>query len=349
MPRVSCLLPRCLLATARLLWQLLRSLGALEAVVEDGETLQVDHTEVHALLLARLRLAYSQAATSLALMSDTVAAYGRPSRSCAGSEAFVAASRSSSAVAPEPPADDPAGGGGKRAAPAPVGGFCGLVSVFGRSWAEAKAELATFMQEEVEEHWQRVVSAAPNSPAVLPSLAFVSAWVPPAGGSGSSSSSRACILLVMRAGAAEHARRLDAHAAHRAVCSTSSPAADALALLVMMQARHLFFTWSLTNALIDSIEALEKAVAVAVCGGPPPSPLLAAATGWLAPLAPDLSGRHMFANWRCVLGQQLPATLRRGWRGADTPPLLAAACCAVLCAVRRQHASAAALTAHCCS
>lgn len=188
----------CLLCTRH-------SLGALEAVIEDGQSLQVDHTQAHALLLARLRLVYSQAATSLALMSDTVAAYGRPERSNPGCDAFVTASRSSSRVTPEPPAGAAApeagaagaaaaGASAKRAAPAPVGGFCGLVSVFGRSWAEAKADLATYMQEEVVQHWSRVVSAAPNSPTILPSLAFVSAWQPLAAAA-AAGRAFACVLL----------------------------------------------------------------------------------------------------------------------------------------------------------
>eukprot|EP00775_Hariotina_reticulata_P006233 gene6233-6470_t len=54
-----------------------RGLSALEAVIEDGESLHLSaHSMLNQHLLERLQLVYSQTATSLALMADTVRTYG---------------------------------------------------------------------------------------------------------------------------------------------------------------------------------------------------------------------------------------------------------------------------------
>jgi hypothetical protein len=52
-------------------------LSALEAVIEDGESLLLStHTMFNKNLMERLQMVYSQTATSLALMAETVRSYG---------------------------------------------------------------------------------------------------------------------------------------------------------------------------------------------------------------------------------------------------------------------------------
>eukprot|EP00879_Flechtneria_rotunda_P012322 GHRR01012869.1.p1 GENE.GHRR01012869.1~~GHRR01012869.1.p1 ORF type:complete len:957 (+),score=306.37 GHRR01012869.1:270-3140(+) len=137
---------------------LITRLSALEAVVEDGESLNDASIIACQDLLQRLRLVYSQAATSLAFMAHTVKVYGghldiatnNPFSSCwADTVAAVRPSKSNEAP------------------------FCDVVVAFGRSWAEAKADLAYFMQINAERYWQTVLTAEPGSPVALPALTQV--------------------------------------------------------------------------------------------------------------------------------------------------------------------------------
>jgi hypothetical protein len=108
----------------------------LEAVVEDGQSLHDSSYVMSPELQSRLRLVYSQASTSLALMAAAAKGYGRHSSSNSkrkqpqlqqqGDEKDVEQGSS--------------GGGGAASGP-----FCGCVGAFGRSWAQAKEELAQFM------------------------------------------------------------------------------------------------------------------------------------------------------------------------------------------------------------
>jgi hypothetical protein len=92
-----------------------------------------------------------------------------------------------------------------------------------------------------------------------------------------------------------------------AVCACTRP-----------QVRHLMFTWSLTNGIIDTLADLEAALAAAVCNKPPRSALQRAA-GWARPLLPLLGGVHLACNWAAVLGRTLPAALRQGSEGERSP------------------------------
>lgn len=105
---------------------------------------------------------------------------------------------------------------------------------------------------------------------------------------------------------------LPAHAAaeHGRTYSSAAAAHNA-------QVRHLLFAWCLTSGLIDSVEAVEKQVAVCVCGGVPPrAGPLTVAFGWAPPLLPLLTCRDIWATWANAFGHVLPAALKQGWPGA---------------------------------
>lgn len=74
------------------------------------------------------------------------------------------------------------------------------------------------------------------------------------------------------------------------------------------------FAWVLTNSIITATEQLERALAAAVCNAPPPG-LLRRLFGWMLPLWPLLSARHLFVNWYKVLLVNLPAVMKQGSTG----------------------------------
>jgi hypothetical protein len=112
-------------------------LSALEAVVEDGQSLHDSSYVMSPELQSRLRLVYSQASTSLALMAAAAKGYGRHSSS----------KRKRKQLQQQQQGDekDVEQGSGNGDAGAALGSFCGCVGAFGRSWAQAKEELAEFM------------------------------------------------------------------------------------------------------------------------------------------------------------------------------------------------------------
>eukprot|EP00775_Hariotina_reticulata_P006232 gene6232-6469_t len=77
--------------------------------------------------------------------------------------------------------------------------------------------------------------------------------------------------------------------------------------------RHLMFTWTLTNGIIDSVDQLEKVLAAAVCAAHPSC--LQAADSWVQRLIPQLIGYNLWLNWWQVLRHELPAMLRKGSSG----------------------------------
>lgn len=85
-------------------------------------------------------------------------------------------------------------------------------------------------------------------------------------------------------------------------------------LLLLLQVRHMMFTWSLTNGIIDALADLEAAAAAALCHGPPAS-LAQRLLSWTRPLLPLLGAVHLGRNWAAVLGSALPAALRQGSGG----------------------------------
>jgi hypothetical protein len=88
-----------------------------------------------------------------------------------------------------------------------------------------------------------------------------------------------------------------------------------------MQVRLMYFTWTLSNGLIQAVEGMEAAVAAAVCGpGASAGPIawergdywgwLKVHTAWLGPLVPLLTNQYLWLNWRRVFTQTVPAALR---------------------------------------
>ena len=96
--------------------------------MEDGLSLHDSAYAMSPQLQSRLRLVYSQASTSLALMAAAAGGYGRQAKQQQQQQQRQAVK-------------DVEQGGGDAAS----GPFCGCVGMFGRSWAEAKEELAQFM------------------------------------------------------------------------------------------------------------------------------------------------------------------------------------------------------------
>ncbi|KAF8059743.1 Heat shock 70 kDa protein [Scenedesmus sp. PABB004] len=214
------------------------SLSALEAIIEDGGSLQGTGYAFSPPMLDALQIVYSTAAASLALQrAPPPRARRAPRRARAGSPTAASSAGIARPLAclsstrpptrppvhsparPPPPQADALRGYGRphlrrgvvRAGRAKFvaadGPFCGLVGTFGRSWAQAKAELATQIATEQERHWG----------------------------------------------------------------SLTRPGADAGVAVVpaLTQVRHLMFAWSLTNALIDTLDALERATSAAVCAAAP--------------------------------------------------------------------------------
>jgi hypothetical protein len=88
-----------------------------------------------------------------------------------------------------------------------------------------------------------------------------------------------------------------------------------------MQIRLIMYTWILSNGLIQAAEELEEAVTKAVCGpGASAGPIawerrdywgwVGVHTSWLGPLVPLLTNQYLWANWRRVFTQTVPAALR---------------------------------------
>ncbi|WIA43121.1 hypothetical protein OEZ86_009637 [Tetradesmus obliquus] len=241
---------------------LLTRLSALEAVAEDGLSLHDSAYAMSPQLQARLRLVYSQASTSLALMAAAAGSYGRQANQQQqrgegkdvelGSQGKdVELGRAGKDVEQQQQhrsegKDVDLGGGSAAAGPC-----CRGVGMFSRSWGEAKEELAAFMLDEAERYWSSVLQAPPGSPSVVPQLT---------------------------------------------------------------QVRHMVFTWSLTNGIVDALAELEAAAAAALSQRPPPS-LVQRALSWTRPLLPLLGGLHLARNWSAVLGGKLPAALRQGPEG----------------------------------
>jgi hypothetical protein len=103
-------------------------------------------------------------------------------------------------------------------------------------------------------------------------------------------------------------------------------------LFMLMQVRHIMFTWSLTNAIIDSLSDLEQAVTAAVCANPSAqhgsccAGLLHRLFGWVLPCLPMLSGRNLVVYWYQMLCCELPQCMKQGWTGE-----LGASCRLVAC------------------
>lgn len=113
-------------------------------MIEDGESLHESDSWMSSPdLLSRLRLVYSQTATSLALMACTVKQFGQAA---------------APAVRARTPAD---------------GSFCVMVGAFGASWRRAKEELTDYMKTQAEMQWKHMMTATPGSPVALPSLTNV--------------------------------------------------------------------------------------------------------------------------------------------------------------------------------
>lgn len=88
---------------------------------------------------------------------------------------------------------------------------------------------------------------------------------------------------------------------------------------VTWQIRHIMFTWSLTNAIVDTLSDLEQAVTAAVCSSPKASGcsgLLQRLFSWVPPCLPALSGYAQVAHWYKTLCCYLPQQLQQGWSGA---------------------------------
>jgi hypothetical protein len=86
----------------------------------------------------------------------------------------------------------------------------------------------------------------------------------------------------------------------------------------LLQIRHIMFTWSLTNAIIDTLSDLEQSVTKAVCSSPEASGcsgLLQRMFSWLPPCLPLLSGRNQVVHWYKTVCCDLPKHLRQGWPG----------------------------------
>eukprot|EP00877_Chromochloris_zofingiensis_P010507 jgi/Chrzof1/570/Cz01g20240.t1 len=96
------------------------------------------------------------------------------------------------------------------------------------------------------------------------------------------------------------------------------------------QARTMMYTWTLTNGVIEAVEALERAAAKAICGpaydtnpipnsnsgagaasGPVPwlSPAVKYQLGWLIGLIPILLNVPLFVSMKAALFSRLPAAL----------------------------------------
>lgn len=95
----------------------------------------------------------------------------------------------------------------------------------------------------------------------------------------------------------------------------------------VLQVRHIMFTWSLTQAIIDSMIDLEQAVAAAMCASPQaqaaPKPsgfcgMLNCMFGWAVPCLPLLTGRNQAVHWYQTLACALPRWLRQGRSGEST-------------------------------
>lgn len=92
-------------------------------------------------------------------------------------------------------------------------------------------------------------------------------------------------------------------------------------LFMLLQVRHIMFTWSLTNAIIDSLSDLEQAVTAAVCAGPSSrtasgcSGLLQRLCGWVMPCLPMLTGRNLVMHIYLTLCHDLPQHVKQGWSG----------------------------------
>jgi hypothetical protein len=108
-------------------------------VVEDGQSLHDSSYLMSPELQSRLRLVYSQASTSLALMAAAAKGYGRHSSSNSKRKQAHQQQQQQQGYDKDVEQGSSSGGG---AAGRP---FCGCVGAFGRSWAAAKEELAAFM------------------------------------------------------------------------------------------------------------------------------------------------------------------------------------------------------------
>lgn len=89
-----------------------------------------------------------------------------------------------------------------------------------------------------------------------------------------------------------------------------------------LQIRHIMFTWSLTNAIVDSLNDLEQAVTAAVCAKPSKqgcAGLLQRLFGWVLPTLPMLTGRNLAVYWYNMLCHDLPKHLKQGMTGKGHP------------------------------
>jgi hypothetical protein len=148
----------------------------LEAVIEDGQSLHVNlNPSINPNLLNHISLVFSKAASSLANMSHIVRLYGSSTSST------TAAAGLSNPLQQEqhqqgkgtqegsPDANSSMKGGIASA----VDAVCGRPADQHHCWQQFKAQLAGLMQDECEQHWVDVMSAASDSPVVLPTLTGV--------------------------------------------------------------------------------------------------------------------------------------------------------------------------------
>lgn len=150
-------------------------LSALEAVIEDGETLQGLDTHFSPEMLSRLCLVYSQTATSLALMSCTVQQFGRQQQQQQqrGGTAHDVESGSNSGAHNIDVGLNKKSDSGLVGVVTVPGPFCGAISAFGRTWSESKADLSRHMALEQRRYWANVVAAPAGSPNVVPNITKV--------------------------------------------------------------------------------------------------------------------------------------------------------------------------------
>jgi hypothetical protein len=146
----------------------------LEAVIEDGQSLHVNlNPSINPNLLNHISLVFSKAASSLANMSQTVRLYGNSTSSTTAARglAFPPSEeqhQQEKGTQAEPP--NPSVKGGVAFA---VDTVCGRTAGQQHCWQQFKAQLAGLMQDECEQHWADVMTAASDSPMVLPTLTGV--------------------------------------------------------------------------------------------------------------------------------------------------------------------------------
>lgn len=162
----------------KLLHTVVCRLSALEAVIEDGQSLHVNlNPSINPNLLNHISLVFSKAASSLANMSHTVRLYGNGNST---------SSTTAAAGLSYPPRQEQhqQGKGTQEGSPdanssmkggiaSAVDAVCGRPADQHHCWQQFKMQLAGLMQDECEQHWADVMTAASDSPMIVPTLTGV--------------------------------------------------------------------------------------------------------------------------------------------------------------------------------